>query len=139
MFGPASGKRDDGLPAITSSNIFSALESRRRKSNKKRSSEKDKQKASNLTDKEESASNHKDAQPVWAATPVSVTSWADCEEDDDDDYFAMPALPPLPSTDQAKDVTKPSPIDDEDDDEDDDDEVDDYLSHGEVCLSNIYL
>ena len=131
MFGGGAAKREDGLPAISSSNSFSALESRRKKSNKKKS---EKEKGSNLI-KEESALNGKETQAVWTATPVSVTSWADCEEDDDDDYFAMPALPPLP-TDQAKyasEIASPG-ADDGDDDEEDEDE---YASHGEVCLSLI--
>ncbi|MCO5574410.1 hypothetical protein L7F22_028195 [Adiantum nelumboides] len=81
-------KRDDGLPAISSTNIFSALESRRRKSSKKRS-EKEKGES-----KSKEGQQQETAPQVWTAAPVSVTSWADCEEDDDD-YFALPALPPI--------------------------------------------
>jgi hypothetical protein len=35
-------RKDDGLPAISSTNIFAALESRRRESNKKKSLEREK-------------------------------------------------------------------------------------------------
>lgn len=109
-------KRDEGLPAISSTNIFSALESRRKKSIKKRL-DKD-QKGSSLS----SASNVS-AQPAlqsWAPTPVSVTSWADCEEDDDD-YFAMPALAPLP--DQELKTAHDGTREEEEEEED--------MSHGE--------
>ena len=90
MVGGGSNKRDDGLPAISSANIFSALESRRRKSNKKTRSEKEK----NEVPKKVGEGDKLASPQVWTAAPVSVSSWADCEEDDDE-YFALPALPPI--------------------------------------------
>lgn len=110
-------KRDDGLPAISSTNIFSALESRRRRSSKKRS------------DKEKADSKNKEAQQqetattlVWTPTPVSVASWADCEEDDDD-YFAMPALPPI--VDQPSDAAPDAVQEDLSQESDGDEEIED--------------
>ena len=90
MVGGGSNRRDDGLPAITSTNIFSALESRRKKTNKKTRSEKDKNEGLKTTSEGEKLATPQ----VWTAAPVSVSSWADCEEDDDE-YFALPALPPI--------------------------------------------
>eukprot|EP00249_Psilotum_nudum_P022589 c28575_g2_i3 orf=443-1399(-) len=82
-------RQDGGLPAISSTNIFSALESRRRKSSKKRS-EKDKSDSKGKVSK--SHSETQSVPQVWTPTPVTVKSWADCE--DDDDYFATAAPPP---------------------------------------------
>lgn len=107
------GKRDEGLPAISSTNIFSALESRR----KKKRLDKDQKGSSS------SSASNVSAQPAlqsWAPTSVSVTSWADCEEDDDD-YFAMPALPPLP--DQELETSHDGSQEEEEEEED--------MSHGE--------
>ncbi|KAI5068171.1 hypothetical protein GOP47_0016516 [Adiantum capillus-veneris] len=99
-------KRDDGASAISSTNIFAALKSSRTKSNKKAS----------------------DSTVAQARVPTQVrpvTSWADCE-DDDDDYFAMQALPPLPSLDDDR---AQAGVEEEDEDADDDDEVESI--HGE--------
>jgi hypothetical protein len=97
-------RKDDGLPAISSTNIFAALESRRRKSNKKKSLEREKSsnnKNSNeihqdvkAGEKKAAAEEEPAAEPAqfWAATQVTVKSWADC--DDDDDYYATTAPPP---------------------------------------------
>jgi hypothetical protein len=87
MVGGGSNKRDDGLPAISSTNIFSALESRRKK---KTRSDKDKSEGPKTASEGEKSGSTQ----AWTAAPVSVSSWADCEEDDDE-YFALPALPPI--------------------------------------------
>ncbi|EFJ17786.1 hypothetical protein SELMODRAFT_444781 [Selaginella moellendorffii] len=74
--------KDDGLPAVSTANIFSALE---RKSNKKKL---DKHALQSSQSKQQ-----EDAGQFWVPSPVTVKSWADVE--DDDDYFATTA--PLPA------------------------------------------
>ncbi|KAH7437143.1 hypothetical protein KP509_05G058400 [Ceratopteris richardii] len=115
-------KRDDGLPAISSTNIFSALESRRRKSSKKRS---DKEKGES---KSREAHQETTVPQVWTPAPVTVTNWADCEEDDDD-YFALPALPPI--VDQPIQPVFDAGNDDLSQDTDGDEEVDDGYDENE--------
>ncbi|KAJ7550320.1 hypothetical protein O6H91_07G094800 [Diphasiastrum complanatum] len=77
-------RKDIGLPAISSTNIFAALESRRRKSSRKRL-----ERNSSAAGKE--GSSEVPAQ-FWAPSPVTVKSWADVE--DDDDYYETTAPPP---------------------------------------------
>lgn len=84
----SGNKKGDGLPAISSTNIFAALERRRSKSSSRRKLEREKSKG-----KEESGEPKQEEQAqFWSATQVSVKSWADC--DDEDDYFATTAPPP---------------------------------------------
>ncbi|KAJ7553185.1 hypothetical protein O6H91_06G087300 [Diphasiastrum complanatum] len=88
MFGGGI-RKDDGLPAISSTNIFAALESRRRKSSKKMA-EKDK----SSFKPEQQHHNGGEVAQFWAPASVTVNkSWADVEEDDDD-YYATTAPPP---------------------------------------------
>lgn len=84
----SGNKKGDGLPAINSTNIFSALERRRSKSSSRRKLEREKSKGK---DESGEAKQEEQAQ-FWSATQVSVKSWADC--DDEDDYFATTAPPP---------------------------------------------
>ncbi|CAL9130062.1 unnamed protein product [Musa textilis] len=76
-------RRDDGPLKISSSNVFAALETlkKKKKSNKE------------LKSKGSSKSGAKESEPqvFWAPTPLTAKSWADV--DDDDDYFATTAPP----------------------------------------------
>ncbi|RZR98422.1 hypothetical protein BHM03_00027776, partial [Ensete ventricosum] len=76
-------RRDDGPLNISSTNVFAALETLKKK---KKSSKESKGKGS-------SKRHAKDPEPqvFWAPTPLTVKSWADV--DDDDDYFATTAPP----------------------------------------------
>lgn len=85
----SGNKKGDGLPAISSTNIFAALERRRSKSSSRRKLEREKSKGKD--DQSGDAKQEEQAQ-FWSATQVSVKSWADC--DDEDDYFATTAPPP---------------------------------------------
>lgn len=112
-------KKDDGLPAISSTNIFAALERKGRRSSKKKS-DKDR----NGLKSKDSKSDKKEEEPqqFWAPTQVFVKSWADC--DDEEDYFATTAPPPaawLP--DQSSEVSAANK---------------EGLSQGEVTASLVY-
>ncbi|RRT46596.1 hypothetical protein B296_00054341 [Ensete ventricosum] len=76
-------RRDDGPLKISSTNVFAALETlkKKKKSNKE------------LKSKGSSKSGAKESEPqvFWAPTPLTAKSWADV--DDDDDYFATTAPP----------------------------------------------
>eukprot|EP00271_Cylindrocystis_brebissonii_P021561 TRINITY_DN7785_c0_g1_i1.p1 TRINITY_DN7785_c0_g1~~TRINITY_DN7785_c0_g1_i1.p1 ORF type:complete len:339 (+),score=122.24 TRINITY_DN7785_c0_g1_i1:216-1232(+) len=128
-----SGRSDGGSAAISSSNIFAALEGRR-KTKKKDKAAKD---ASVPETKQE---------PVqfWTAPPVTVASWADCE-DDDDDYFAT-VPPPLtagvanPADAKLADDSHHDAEESEDDDdlgEEGDDNEDGENEHEEEEESNV--
>lgn len=70
------GKREDNpIATITSSNIFSALE-------KKKKSKKPKDTAGKKDGKKAKADTPP-APELWQAAPIQVASWADCEDDDD--------------------------------------------------------
>lgn len=77
-------RRDDGPLNISSTNVFAALETLKKK--KKKSSKESKGKGSS-----KSQAKEPEPQVFWAPTPLTVKSWADV--DDDDDYFATTAPP----------------------------------------------
>ncbi|GBG62242.1 hypothetical protein CBR_g29849 [Chara braunii] len=89
------GRREDGVaPAINTSNIFAALESRKRGKGKKKAAEQKKE-----TPKKDSTSKIVLPEPTpspaaaWVAPQVSVSGcWADAVDDDDSDG----GLGPLP-------------------------------------------
>eukprot|EP00245_Coleochaete_scutata_P004761 TRINITY_DN176_c0_g1_i1.p1 TRINITY_DN176_c0_g1~~TRINITY_DN176_c0_g1_i1.p1 ORF type:complete len:318 (+),score=132.74 TRINITY_DN176_c0_g1_i1:198-1151(+) len=76
--------RDDGYPGLKSTNLFAALQSRRKSKGKK------------VKDGSSDPKPGKKEEPeqFWAPTQVTVKSWADCEEDDDD-YYATSVPPPV--------------------------------------------
>lgn len=86
----SGNKKGDGLPAISSTNIFAALERRRSKSSSRKKLEREKSKGKD--EGGEAATKQEEQAQFWSATQVSVKSWADC--DDEDDYFATTAPPP---------------------------------------------
>ncbi|KAL5975169.1 hypothetical protein ACLOJK_031848 [Asimina triloba] len=96
MVGGGGSRRTDGPIGISSTNVFAALDSLRRK---KKSDGSSKSKGSSKKEPE--------PEPVfWAPTPLTVKSWADV--DDDDDYYATTAPPrsvwgaPEPAQEQSK-------------------------------------
>eukprot|EP01018_Ginkgo_biloba_P007049 Gb_40661 [translate_table: standard] len=99
----AGTKKDNGVVAINTDNIFAALESRKKKSGKKKESNKDAKKATQF----------------WTNAPVTVKSWADCE--DDDDYFAS-APPPVWGKEQSREQVEADKEESDDQEEDDIDE-----------------
>ncbi|XP_024543321.1 stress response protein NST1 isoform X2 [Selaginella moellendorffii] len=120
MFG-GGYRKDDGLPAVSTANIFSALE---RKSSKKKL---DKHALQSSQSKQQ-----EDAGQFWVPSPVTVKSWADVE--DDDDYFATTApLPAIWGQTTTKSSQEPSVnhdlnhLEDSEVDEDFDDDADEEV------------
>ncbi|KAF6172935.1 hypothetical protein GIB67_035489 [Kingdonia uniflora] len=72
-------RRDDGSAGISSTNVFAALDSLRRK------------KKSDKEAKKKGKSEKVPEEVFWAPAPLTVKSWADV--DDDDDYFGTVAPP----------------------------------------------
>lgn len=81
-------KRDDGALKISSTNVFAALETLKKKKKKKKSDTEAKGKGSSKNQTKESEQQR---QVFWAPTPLTAKSWADV--DDDDDYYATTAPP----------------------------------------------
>ena len=124
--------RNDGVAAI-SSNIFAALEGRKRKSSKKKIAEKN---ASSTDGEKPAIKEQPAATQFWAPQTTTVTSWADCDEDDDD-YFATTAPPPLMNWgaegSKVNEEVKDEAVESEDDGlgEDDVDDGDDEVENDE--------
>lgn len=77
-------RRDEGSITIQSTNLFAALDTRKKK--KKKTDKAGKSKGS--------SSSSSKPQVFWAPTPLKVKSWADLDDDDeDDDYYATTAPP----------------------------------------------
>lgn len=95
-------KRDEGPIKIQSTNLFAALDTRKKKKKTdKAGKSKGSSKSSQATQKEP------EPQVFWAPTPLKVKSWADIDDDDeDDDYYATTA--PLQS---GWDTSEPSHVD----------------------------
>ena len=89
MVGGGNNRKDDGVPAISSTNIFAALERKRSKSSSRKKLEREKSKGK-PSEGDDAKAAEEPAQ-FWSATQVSVKSWADC--DDEDDYYATTAPP----------------------------------------------
>ena len=96
-------RREEGSITIQSTNLFAALDTRKKK---KKTDKAGKSKGSSSSS---SSKTQKEPEPqvFWAPTPLKVKSWADIDDDDeDDDYYATTA-PPLPSgwtTSEPKDT-----------------------------------
>jgi len=74
------GSRRDEAPVISSTNVFAALGSLKKKKKK--------------SDKEQGPSKAQDPQKkdvFWAPAPLTSKSWADVDDEDDDDYYATTA------------------------------------------------
>lgn len=80
-------RRDEGSITIQSTNLFAALDTRKKK--------KKTDKAGNSKGSSSSKpQNEPEPQVFWAPTPLKVKSWADLDDDDeDDDYYATTAPP----------------------------------------------
>lgn len=80
-------KKDDSL-LISNTNVFAALGTLRKKKKheKEHSSSKSKVSAKNLEKEPE-------PQVFWAPAPLTVKSWADVDDEDDEDYYATTAPP----------------------------------------------
>ena len=88
------GSRKDETIAISSTNVFAALGSlkKKKKSDKEQGSSK---KGSSSKKKQDKESKAEKEQVFWAPAPLTVKSWADVDDEDDDDYYATTAPPPV--------------------------------------------
>ncbi|XP_022730750.1 FK506-binding protein 3-like [Durio zibethinus] len=104
MVGGGNSRRDESL-VINSTNVFAALGSLKKK--KKKGSEKEHQGSSSKSKgKKEGEKEAEKKEVFWAPSPLKVKSWADVDEEDDDDYYATMA-PPGSAWDTHK---EPEPI-----------------------------
>ncbi|KAH9615374.1 hypothetical protein KSS87_004010 [Heliosperma pusillum] len=80
------GRKEEGGFTINNSNVFAALDTLKKKKNKDK-------KSGTASSNKVSLSKTKDHDPqvFWQPTPLKVTSWADVDEEDDDDYYATAA------------------------------------------------
>lgn len=95
-------RRDEGSITIQSTNLFAALDTRKKK---KKTDKAGKSKGSSSS----SSKPQKEPEPqvFWAPTPLKVKSWADIDDDDEDDDYYVTTAPPLPSgwtTSEPKDT-----------------------------------
>ncbi|KAK4755897.1 hypothetical protein SAY87_009654 [Trapa incisa] len=94
MVGGGSSRRDEGSLVISSTNVFAALETLKKK--KKSDKGKGGSKSGKLKPSTSSAQSKEPQVPpvFWAPAPLNSKSWADVDDDDDDDYYATTAPPP---------------------------------------------
>ncbi|KAE8687514.1 dnaJ-like protein subfamily C GRV2-like isoform X1 [Hibiscus syriacus] len=119
MVGGGKGRKEDPL-VINSTNVFAALGSLKKK---KKGNEKENPGSSSKTKGMKGLRKEAEKKEVfWGPSPLKVKSWADVDEEDDDDYFASMAPPG-----SAWGIPKePGPVLEESEIEEDDlDEVDD--------------
>lgn len=95
-------RRDEGSITIQSTNLFAALDTRKKK---KKSGK------SKGSSKSREPEKEPEPQVFWAPTPLKVKSWADIDDDDDDDDYYATTAPPqsgwstsVPSHTDSKDV-----------------------------------
>ncbi|WMV42802.1 hypothetical protein MTR67_036187 [Solanum verrucosum] len=87
----------EGSVMVKNSNVFAALDTLR----KKKKSDKEKSKGSSKKEQE--------PEVLWAPAPLTVKSWADVGDEDDDDYYATTA--PLQSfVGSNESEKKPEPV-----------------------------
>ncbi|XP_022865915.1 uncharacterized protein LOC111385732 [Olea europaea var. sylvestris] len=86
-------RREEGSFTVSNTNVFAALESRRKK--KKSDKEKIVGKASKSASKAGKSKEPEEEKPpvFWAPAPLTAKSWADVDDEDDDDYYATTAPP----------------------------------------------
>ncbi|KAH1131986.1 hypothetical protein J1N35_003364 [Gossypium stocksii] len=122
MAGGGKGRKEDPL-VINSTNVFAALGSLKKK--KKKGGEKENLGSSSKSKGLKGLGKEAEKKEVfWAPTPLKVKSWADVDEEDDDDYYASMA----PSGSAWGIPKEPEPTLEESESEEDGlDEVDDEV------------
>lgn len=116
------GRRDEGSLVLNSTNVFAALGSLR----KKKKSDKLKSKGRSGGATKAAAGKEPEQQAFWAPAPLTAKSWADVEDEDDDDYYATmgPPISAWGSVEPPKVEGSSTPVE-ESENEEDVDEVDD--------------
>lgn len=128
MVGGAN-RKDDSL-VLNSTNVFAALGTLRKKKSDKESGP-SKGKGSAKKKPEEKVV---DPQVFWTPTKLTATSWADVDDEDDDDYYANTAPPQVlwadsPDKEEAPALVEGSESEEEGLDEVDDDENEEEHDH----------
>ena len=83
-------RRDEGSLVLNNTNVFAALDTRR----KKKKSDKDRKGgkgSSNSKENSGSAPKEPEPQKYWTPAPLNAKSWADVDDEDEDDYYASSA------------------------------------------------
>lgn len=83
-------RRDEGSLVLNNTNVFAALDTRR----KKKKSDKDRKGgkgSSNSKENTGSAPKEPEPQKYWTPAPLNAKSWADVDDEDEDDYYATSA------------------------------------------------
>ncbi|KAL6501940.1 hypothetical protein OROGR_027073 [Orobanche gracilis] len=109
-------RRDEGSFTVSNTNVFAALETLRKK--KKSDKEKGSSRGSKGSSKAVAAGKSKKSEeemPVyWAPAPLTVKSWADVGDEDDDDYYAttapLQAIWGASGLSKAEKTQKPDPV-----------------------------
>lgn len=83
-------RKNEGSITINNSNVFAALDTLKKKKNKDKSKSSSSKSSSKAALKEQ-----EDPQVFWQPAPLNAKSWADVEDEDDDDFYTTTA--PLPS------------------------------------------
>ncbi|KAG0494268.1 hypothetical protein HPP92_005262 [Vanilla planifolia] len=116
MVGGGGIRRDDVAPRISSTNVFAALETLKKK---KKSSDKDSKGFSKSKGSAKAQEKLPEPSEVfWVSTPLNK-SWADVDDDDDDYYKSAPVLPGWGSGEPKQNEDSGAPLEEETESEDD--------------------
>lgn len=80
-------RRDEGSMPIQNTNVFAALDTRKKKKS-------DKSKGSSKSSSRQDPPKEPQPQVFWAPTPLKAKAWADIDSDDDDDDYYVTTAPP---------------------------------------------
>ena len=86
MAGGGSRKNNEGSVTIINSNGFAALDTLRKKKNKDKSKSDNSKSSSKVAVKEQ-----KEPPVYWQPTQLNAKSWADVEDEDDDEFYTTTA------------------------------------------------
>ena len=79
------GSKREEAPVINSTNVFAVLGSLKKKKKKKPEKE---QGSSKGRGSAAASEEPKKKEGPWASAPLTAKSWADVDDEDDDDYYA---------------------------------------------------
>lgn len=121
-------RKDEGSFTVSSTNVFAALDTLRKK--KKSDKEKGSSKGGKSTSKAAAAKSKEaeEKQVYWAPAPLTVKSWADVDDEDDDDYYATMAPPQAiwggSGLIKGEETNKPDPVE---------------VNERELCYNMVFL
>ncbi|KAL8521966.1 hypothetical protein ACS0TY_012206 [Phlomoides rotata] len=116
-------RRDEGSFTVSNTNVFAALDTRKKRKDKGSS------KGSTKTGAAGKSKAEEEKQVFWAPAPLTVKSWADVDDEDDDDYYATTAPPQAiwasSGVNRAQETEKSEPVEESETEDELLDEVDD--------------